>query len=178
MSTIKSKSSLVALIPKVVAGLRSHFAGQTLTFNGKPVTVEEVCAELQAWAASVAADVAAKGVWSDAVAAERVLAPSAQGRLNSVRELVRMTFGSTSVALTDFGMTPRKLPQKRTAAIQTAANEKAAATRIARHTMSTKQKAQIHGVVPTTAPLPATATEPAATAPAPLPSTPAAVKSG
>jgi hypothetical protein len=72
-------------------------------------------------------------------------------------------YGARSQTLLDFGITPAKVPV-RTAASKVAAAAKGAATRLARHTMGTKQKAAIHGTVAPAAPVPPAAPAPAAPA--------------
>ncbi len=70
--------------------------------------------------------------------------------------------------IAEFGFSPRSR-SKTTVEVKTAAVNKRAATRAARHTMGPKQKKDVKGTV--------AATEPATTSPAPAPVTPAPVAS-
>jgi hypothetical protein len=168
MSGKVTKVNVTSQIASVVAGLAKHYAGKTLSLDGVEVSAQEVADGLNACAAAITASANSKAVWRRDVATEATLKPAAVSRLVEIRTLVRLTFGNTSPVLSDFGMTPRTRA-KPTAAVQSTAAQKSAATRIARHTLGPKQKAKIHGVVPTV-PSPAPA-EPATTAPAAAPAT-------
>jgi hypothetical protein len=61
--------------------------------------------------------------------------------------IVRGTFGPSSQVLNDFGLKPRT-PRVKTPPVKVQATQKALATRTARHTLGTRQKAGIHGTVP------------------------------
>jgi hypothetical protein len=64
-----------------------------------------------------------------------------------VKSFLRALYGAGNEALADFGMTARP-PRKPTVPTKAAAVEKSAATRTARHTLGTRQKAAIHGAPP------------------------------
>jgi hypothetical protein len=86
---------------------------------------------------------------------------------------VKAAFGSSPDVLGDFGIAPKPRAQV-TANAMVVANAKRAATRAARHTMGSKQRKAITGVVPDVIVVPTKASSPAVTAPAPSsPTTPA-----
>jgi hypothetical protein len=165
MSLIKSRKSFVFGLPSLQSGLEKHFAGQTLTLDGVPTAVVDIINDIKAYPAALQAAATSRQGWLAQAKAADAIGTRLAGRVAAVRDYVRNLFGSTSTTLGDFGITPKKPATGRTTVVQAVANLKSAATRLARHTMSPKQKAQIHGVVPTTP-------QPAAPAPA-APSSPA-----
>ncbi len=106
---------------------------------------------------------AARATWLDQARALEALNTQVHAVEMALKQYVINTFGKTSPLLADFGFAPKQRTPL-TAAQKLAAQAKSRATRAARGTMSKKQKAAIHGVVPTTtAQPPATTTTPATT---------------
>lgn len=69
--------------------------------------------------------------------------------LHFIKSLVMGQFGDTpdsAKMLDEFGYTPRK-PRAKSVKVKAAAADKAAATRVARHTLGPKAKAKVKGVV-------------------------------
>jgi hypothetical protein len=146
----KSKVTNKASIEKFLSGLNLHYAGQTLMLNGVPITVEALAAMAAAYFSALDDADAARTAWNSKLAAAKALAPPLQKAIVAGHNYVRAQFGVSSHTLEDFGLTPRSTAPK-TLAVQSGAVVKALATRQARHTMGTKQKAAIHGVVPAAA---------------------------
>jgi hypothetical protein len=147
MSVMKSNSAALARISLLVTAIEKYFQGQTLTLNGVKVTAEEAIQTLQAYAAALTTSTSSHAAWTDTVEAARKLEPGADSVILGIEGYVRVMYGNTSAVLTAFGMTPRK-PGKKTVAVKQEAVEKSLATRVARHTTGSKQKAKIHGEVP------------------------------
>ncbi len=142
-----------------------------MPLNGSSVKTEDFTAKLQGiLSASDAAD-AAKAVWVAKLAAAREQSAAAEPDIVAAHSYVLAVFGAKSTTLADFGL-PRRSTARTLAAKQQAV-AKSLATRDARHTMGPRQKAAIHGTVPT-APAPAApapvapASSTAAPAPAPV----------
>jgi len=119
--------------------------------------VAAAIAVIQARVNAINAAQAAHVAWLEAVAQQNQQLASTHDYVESLVTVIRGMFAGSASALADFGQAPKKTAPL-TAEEQLAANQKRAATRLARHTMGTKQKAAIKGTVPAT---PATATTPA-----------------
>ncbi len=143
-------------ILELIGGLKQHCAGQTLTLRGVPVKADDIITQLEAVAAALAAVPPARSALADKVKVVNDLLPAANAQMVVVHEYVQLMFGNSSTTLGDFGLAPRA-KGKKSIAVKAGAIEKSAATREARHTMGSKQKAQIHG---------AASAEPEPTAPA------------
>ena len=145
---------------QIVAGLQKYAATLlTLVIQGKSVTVAAVIATLQARINAILAAQAARIAWIDAVEQQNQQLASTDAFVESLVTVIRGLYAGSPQALADFGQVPRKVTVL-TAQQKQEAAAKRAATRLARHTMSAKQKAAIKGTVPVTstaAPAPATA---------------------
>jgi hypothetical protein len=120
------------------------------------------------------------------VLADQALRQSTKGYVSNVKQALLVAFSGQLDTLADFGLTMRSKPVM-TPEERLAATAKAKATRAARHTMGSKQKAEIKGTVAPTAPAPTPAPAPTAipptvpvpvpapVAPAPSPAIPAAI---
>ncbi len=144
MSAAKSNRALLAKIPLLKAALAKHFAGKPLLLNNVELTVDQINAQLDAYAASIVANGTARAAWERRVQLTRALAPSGNKLVAAIEDLARVSFGNASDALADFGLRPLP-PRTRTVAVKAEAIERSAATRVARFTLGPKQKAKIHG---------------------------------
>jgi len=164
----QSKVTRAARIAKVIAGLEKYFASlAVIALGGKSYKPAELTALLQT-------DIAADELTSSdraKLTADAESARTTHGEIDPVLRLVRMfvvaQLGEDPNAadkLAEFGYSPRKRRAPKPAT-QVQAAAKAKATRVARHTMSAKQKAAIHGTVPAQ-PGVAPAAEPVVAAPA------------
>ena len=162
---------------KLSAGLIKHAPTlSSFTIAGTVVKTVDVITVLQSRQNTAKAVEPARSVWQAAVAADRNERAQSKALLSGVKQALQVMFAGSTETLADFGLAPRKarvvLP-----AVKVAAAAKAKATREARHTMGTKQKAQVKGaldgvnLVVTAQPSPTAS--PAATA-SPTPTAPAA----
>jgi hypothetical protein len=155
---------------RIVVGLQSALASvATLPAGGVAYTPASLAALIQRRIDAAHAVAAAKAQWLDAVRAYEAIDATASVAARGLKQYVMNAFGEDSPVLAEFGFTPpvrtTLTPEQKAAAVA-----KRAATRRARHTMGKKQKAQIHGTVPTippAAPVPAPPAATASTAPAP-----------
>ena len=145
MTTPSNKTALKAEELQIIAGLQKNTATLTnLVVQGKPVSVPQAIATLQARVNAITAAQSAKVAWTDAVQQQDQQLTSTNGFVESLVTVIRGMFAGAPSALADFGQVPRKVTVLTTAEKQAAA-VKAAATRKARHTMGPKQKAAITG---------------------------------
>jgi hypothetical protein len=147
MLSIKSKSALLFSLQALRGGVQKHFANKSVTVAGVVVPATTIVQAVQAQIDAINAIAAAKAAWMHAVQQQRaqlesVIAPYAA----AVRHYAAVMFGTTSLEYQDFGFAPTKKPA-RTAMSKAKAALQNVATRVARHTMGSKQRAKIHGVV-------------------------------
>jgi hypothetical protein len=163
----------------LIDGLNRHASTlSSLTFGGATHPTAAIIAALQARIASASAVLSTRATWQSTVQTDRDERTKTQPFVSGLRQALQLAFAGSIDALADFGLKPRKQRAARTPEEKAAAVAKAKATRAARHTMGTKQKAQVKGTVPqtvpTTPPTPATApsapkpAEPTVTGPAPV----------
>jgi hypothetical protein len=107
-----------------------------------------------------------RATWQAAILTDKNERAKTKSLVSGVRQALTVMFAGSVETLADFGLKPRKTPATRTPEEKVAAVAKAKATRAARHTMGTKQKAAITGTASKAAP----ATPPPATAPVVAPS--------
>jgi hypothetical protein len=139
----QSKNDISGELDAIAAGLKQHFAGQTLTFSNVTVKVDDLIAEFGAFRAQLAAIAAAHAVYTQQVAEGKRQRAQVLASVRGVKSFLRAMYGVGNETLADFGMTPR-VPRKASVPTKAAALVKSAATRTARHTMGSKQKAAIH----------------------------------
>ncbi len=171
---------------KRLNSLKAHVSNKAeISINGKAykaaavIAIYQDCLDIRASLSNKRADVAATLVESANAEAMRRAADRA------LKPWVVNTFGANSQAAHDFGFPPPKAPT-RTAESKVQAVKLAQATREARHTMGSKQKSQVKGVLvvdhpvpaapapqPVQVPAPAVIGIPAPAATAPTPVTPA-----
>jgi hypothetical protein len=163
---------------KLIDGLNKH--GQTITslmIQGASHPTAAIIAVLQERIDSAKTVVLSKATWQADVKADRDERAKTKAFVSGLRQALQVAFAGSIDTLADFGLKPRKARAPRTPEQKAAASAKAKATRAARHTMGSKQKAMVKGAapqaVPPTAPAPTAApgapkpAEPTATAPAP-----------
>jgi hypothetical protein len=147
MMSLKSKSALLFSLQALRGGVQKHFANKSVTVAGVVVPAMTIEQAVQAQIDAVNAIAAAKAAWMHAVRQQRehlesVVTPYAA----AVRHYAAVMFGTTSPEYQDFGFAPPKKPA-RTAMSKAKAALQNVATRVARHTMGSKQRAKIRGVV-------------------------------
>jgi hypothetical protein len=162
----------------LIEGLKKHEQTlSSLVIGATPLKTADLIAILQARIAAAATAVSTKATWQTAVKADHDERAKTKTLVSSLRQAVQVAFVGSIDALADFGLAPRKV-RVSTPEEKAAATAKAKATRAARHTMGSKQKAKVKGAVPqaspATPPTPATPpsapkpAEPVATGPAPV----------
>jgi hypothetical protein len=143
----KSKANVIVKLQKLSIGLRQYLSGQVLTLAGKKLTVEELLQDIDGYVAQLNSADAAHVAWILEVEAARAMA---SGKINpeisALENYLRSLYGTSSEALNNFGLAPRKV-RPRPIKEMAESIDKAAATRVARHTLGPRQKAKIHGVV-------------------------------
>jgi hypothetical protein len=187
MSNTKNQTqgALLAGVQALIAGTQKHFPNGQFTLGNTTYTTASLVAILTDLAAAYAALSAARLTASDAIAALRTTEAKVDPVIRDYASFLRATFRDATALLGDFGLLAPKARTPLTAEKRVAATAKARATRIARGTVSKKQKLAIHGdvtgvtVTPitTSAPAPAPVSPPAspagATAPASTATAPA-----
>ena len=138
----------------VIAGLEKHASAFTgLLVQGKAVSVVQAVATLQARIDAITAAQTARALLAAAVKEQQQELAGTSGFVLSLVTVIRGMYAGSPSNLADFGLTPKKaLPL--TVEQKALANQKRAATRLARHTMGTKQRAAIKAPV-VVAPTPA-----------------------
>ena len=148
MNSTVNKTSRSKRLQKIQEGIAKHFQGVAqVTLGGASYTPAALTALLQADLDAMALSGNTDAAHRSAVAAERVKHAQVNPVLRLFKALVISQFGDDPGAaklLEDFGYVPRK-PSTRTLKNKTAAQDKAKATRVARHTLGPKQKQEITG---------------------------------
>jgi hypothetical protein len=157
----------------LIDGFNKHASLFTsMVINGVPRTQQDIVATLQSRIDASRAVMSTRATWQTSIVTEEQLRDTTKTFVSGVRQGLIVAFGGQLDTLADFGLTARKA-HVATPEENIARTAKAKATREARHTMGTKQKASIKGTVPTTAPVTAAppAPAPSPTPPAPVPVT-------
>ena len=129
----------------IILGLQKHGPAITsLILQNRTVTVADAIAMLQGRINAITAAQTAKVAHTDAVKQQDQQLASTDGFVASLVMVIRGMYAGSPSILADFGQFP-KVRAPLTAAQKAAAAEKRAATRKARHTMGSKQKAAITG---------------------------------
>jgi hypothetical protein len=112
-----------------------------------------------------------KATYRESIASRSVATQKGARITKALQGIVAAAFGEESKAYAEFGFAPRKTTDK-SAETKALAVEKLRATRAARHTMGSRQKAAVHGDVSdasnATTPPPAPVVQPVAVTPPPL----------
>ncbi len=173
---IPNKTEKADLAQRLSAGTQKHLSNVAqVTFAGSTATPAQVQAQLEL-IATLRADVeAAKATLKVKVAAEKARVPALHAYESAYVAFIKATFGNQADVLADFGLAPKKVPTPLTVEQMAAAQAKREATREARGTMGSKQKAKVKGDVTGVTIRPVTATPAAAAHSAsPVATTPAA----
>jgi hypothetical protein len=166
-STKPSRTTQQADDQKLIDGLTKHASSlASLTIAGTPYSTTAFIAALEARIAAAKTTLATRATWQSAVKAELDERAKTKTLVSGLRQTLQLVFAGSIDTLADFGLRPRKPRTPLTPEQKAAAVAKATATRAARHTMGTKQKAKVRGAVPATAPVTAPPAAPAPTVPA------------
>jgi hypothetical protein len=180
---LTNRNDEIAAEQKIADGLKKH--EQTLTslvIGGTSYKTADVITNVQTLVNSAQTVVSSRATWQANILADEALRAKNKTFMSGLRQSLLVAFGGSVDVLADFGLTPHKTPATRTPEQKAASAAKAKATRAARHTMGSKQKAAIKGTT-VTAPqsgdvtkvpvTPAAPASPSPTAPAaaPVPAT-------
>jgi hypothetical protein len=152
MANLLSKAERQAIDRKIIAGVSKHI-NKNIVLNGASVSPKDITNVLQSVMAADDTCDALRMQLAEAVKAAKAAEKAAKVLKTSLKQYVVAHFGESNPAIVDFGYSPRKVAQK-TVAEKYLTVEKQLATRAARHTMGSHQKAAIHGQVATPAPQP------------------------
>ena len=156
-----SRADRQAIDRKIIAGVSKHIT-KNIVLNGASVSPKDIMNALQSVMSAEDFCDELRARLSEAVKAANTAERSSKELKASLKQYVFAHFGGSSPVLGDFGYSPRKVAQK-SVAEKYLTVEKQLATRAARHTMGSQQKASIHGQVEAPAPQqPNGATPPAA----------------
>ena len=173
-----SRSAQQDYARKILAAIHSNLSAQTIvTLAGTQYTRDTLAASIQLDIDTADAATNAKKAFFNAAATARERVQARKPFYKGLQSYVENLFTDPNV-IAQFGFTPHKTTTQDTTT-KTAAVQKRAATRKARHTMGKNQKAGIKGnvtgveVVPVTAPAVAPAPSPTPVSPTPASPTPA-----
>jgi hypothetical protein len=177
--TITNKTTRADRIRKIKAGLPKYYANTTLVLGGTSYQPAALQTFLQADIDANDASTQARASWLNTVKTAQSTDAATDPVLRAIQAQVQSQYGeapNAETVLADFGYTPRKKATK-TVETKAAAVAKTLATRTARHTMGSRQKAKVHGTVPaapaadaqpvvTTTPAPVATSSPTSESPA------------
>jgi hypothetical protein len=129
----------------LIDGFGKHTAAiPSIVIGGVVRTAAELVATVQSRVDASKDVVSTKASWLAALHAETTLRDATAEFVSGVRRCILVAFAGQVDTLADFGLTPRKL-RVDTPEQKLASAAKARATRAARHTMGSRQKAAIKG---------------------------------
>jgi hypothetical protein len=134
----------------LIDGLTKHEATLTsFLVGGTSFKTSDVITVLRARIAAANAAQSTRATWQTAVKANAGERASTKTLVSGVKQQLLVMFAGSIDTLAEFGLKPRKAPAPLTPEKKVVAAAKAKATRAARHTMGTKQKASVKGTVTT-----------------------------
>jgi hypothetical protein len=157
----------IASLNALIAGLQKNKPKGTFTLSGTTYTAAQLVTICNSILTSLGAVPPARAAYRDAVASADAVLAEHHDVLRDLKQLLQLQAGTAMAVLADYGITPRKPTGPVSPKVKVAAAEKAEATRTARHTMGSKQKALITGTVPVPAPAATTFASDVASAAAP-----------
>jgi hypothetical protein len=129
-----TKAGVLKSAQKLQDGITKHFGKtKTILIDGKLYKPAELTKALQAVLDRTADAEKKKAAYHDAIVAQDSAAAVAQPLALGIARYAYMALGQSNESLADFGLTPRKRRQP-TVKTKAAAQDKAAATRVARGT--------------------------------------------
>jgi hypothetical protein len=161
------KTNRIPRDAKLMAGFRKHGKGLTFNVAGKRYTVPDILRLLQGRIDAGDTVSAAKAAFHAAVAADRAEVESTEPLLAAIRQTLLITLSASPEVLADFGLAPKKPRRALTVKEKSVAVEQAQATRVARHTMGSRQKRLVTGDATPREPAPAAPPLAASTPPPP-----------
>lgn len=147
-----NKADRVARITALMAGLAKYYGSTTLVLCGTSYKPAALQAFLQADVDAINGSTTARANWLTTVQVEQQTDAKTDPVLRAIEAQVKAQYGesqSAGTTLADFGLSPRKVPAL-TVEEKAAKAAQARATRAARNTMGSRQKAKVKGTVPST----------------------------
>ena len=141
-TTHESKQALLTRDQGLIVGFPKRLASAEILVNGTTFTATTAVTFFQTRVTAATLAVTTRAAYLAAVKAADAAESATAATVSGLIEAIYVAFGDDPAALADFGLAPRKKAVL-TPAQKLAAAEKAKATRIARHTMGSKQKAAI-----------------------------------
>ena len=139
----KSRANEVDALQKLVDGFTQHAStAPSVVFASGTSKPSDLVAKLQASITQAKAVSAAAASWHSTVQMDRAAAAQFKPLLSAIKQVLLGTYSTQPDVLSDFGVSSRKKPVV-SPATRTAAALKAKATRAARGTKGTQQKAAI-----------------------------------
>ena len=156
----RNRADRAAAERMLIDGLLNHAAEfPTAVIDGAARTTADMVALLQARLDSAHAVESARASWLAAVQEDHAEHARTRTYVAGLRQVLVAAFGRQVDTLADFGLTPRAL-HVRTPEEKLVVIARSRATRAARHTMGSRQKAKITGTVAPAAEEPSVATRP------------------
>ena len=160
---------------KLIDGLTKHQQTiASLVIGGTSYKAADIIAVLQTRLGAAKAAVSSRATWQADVKSDHDERAKTKTFVSGLRQSLQVAFAGSIDTLADFGLKPRKARAPRTPEQKAAATAKARATRAARHTMGSKQKAKVKGAAQQATPAPTPSPSPTATPSAPKPADPTA----
>jgi hypothetical protein len=143
-----SQATPVDQYRKIILAIQKYLAGvPSITLAGTVTTPAQIMSDYQELIVWADASLAAKAAWLEAVQTFRSRRAQSKAREIAFKRFVLSMFAGQTATLADFTFPDRKTATV-TAATKAEAVAKRLATRAARHTMGSRQKAKVTGVVP------------------------------
>jgi hypothetical protein len=158
----------------MIDGFNKHAAAvPIIVVDGAIMTSKDIVDELQSRIDTARAALSSRATWQTAIRTDRTKRDTTRTFMSGVKQGLLAAFSEHLDTLADFGLTARA-KHVMTPEEKLAATAKAKATREARHTMGSKQRAAIKGTVPSTEPATAAPSDvtPTPTPPAMVPTVP------
>jgi hypothetical protein len=146
-----SKEQQTARDQKFIAAFNKYFGKKTkITVNETEYTPAQVTSTVQGRVDTQTDVETTRGNYFQAVAKAKVTEAQSDPVYDDAKQAVLLMYGSNPAVLSEFGLAAKKKPGPRTVAAKQAAVDQMLATRAARHTMGSRQRKQIKGVVAST----------------------------
>ena len=140
------KVDVILQLQTLAKAARKHFANQTLFILGKPMATDDLAALLERQATAMQDADSLHTAWLNAVRHNRdTAAAQIDPAIAGLKAYATAMLGPSSTGYAAFGFHNKK--PRRTLATKVAAAAQSLATRAARHTMGTKQRKAVKGVV-------------------------------
>jgi hypothetical protein len=162
-----NKDQLQAADQNLVNGLQKHAATlPSLLIAGATVPTASLISTLQSRMAARTSTASARAALQAAIQAEQVEGTQTKTLVSGTKQALKVIFAGQITELADFGLKGPKVRTPLTPEQKVVVAAKAKATRAARHTLGSKEKAKITGATPApvTAPSPTPAAVPAVAA--------------